>query len=76
MTGITNATHFIAHYNKIEGIELNKMTEVQLIGYYCKNFRLCMVDKLLDDINNRVVPYVLGMRVKSMLEALNYGGDI
>lgn len=76
MARITNATHFIAHYNMVEGMELNKLTEVQLIGYYCKNFRLCMVDKLLDDINKRVVPYVLGMKIKPMLDALDYGGDI
>lgn len=66
-------THFIRKYNEVEGRDLDLLTEVQLIGYYVKNFEYCMLDKLLDDINRRVVPYVLGMRIFPLLQALDCG---
>lgn len=65
---------YINKYNEVEGMDLNRLTETQLVGYYCKNFRLCMVDKLLDDVNKRVVPLVKGMNIKCLLEALSTGG--
>lgn len=68
-------TNYIMKYNEVEGErDLDQLDELQLVGYYCKNFELCMSSKLLDDINNRTVPYVKGMRVKWLIDALQYGG--
>lgn len=67
--------NYISRYNEVEGTrDLDQLNELQLVGYYCKNFEFCMSDKLLDDINRKAVPYVKGMHVKGLIDALQYGG--
>lgn len=66
--------NYIRSYEAVAGRELSELTPVQLVGYYCKLFPNCMPEKLLDDINNRYVPYTLGMRIKPVLDSITYGG--
>lgn len=55
--------------------ELCDFTVMEAVGYYLCNFSGNPVERLMFDISNNDMPYVLGVRVKTLLDALDGGAS-
>lgn len=59
-------------YNKIkdDNKHMSELTVMELTGYYLTEYPGNPIDRLIYDMNNNDVPYVLGVRAKLLIEII------
>lgn len=64
--------YYVECYNKVADSkkELCDLTMMEAVGYYLSNFKGNPVERLMFDIENNDLPYVMGARVRTLLEAI------
>lgn len=66
-------SYYMECYNKIANADkhISDYTVMEMTGYYMTEYPNASMDKLMYDMENSVIPYVTGVKVKLILEVIS-----